>query len=161
MYEIGDRIIHRNYGPGTITGIEEKMLGKKTGEYYVVQTADVTLWVPVDATEVSIRYPLDVTAFQELLSLLEGMGERLPDHHLERGEVLMLRMKSRTLRDLCRIIHDLTSRSRRQTLTKNDNEILSRAQDLLLNEWVIVLNTPREIARRELTKLLQEIPGLP
>lgn len=160
MYVIGDRVIHRNYGPATITGIEKKQLGKKTDEYYVLETGQATLWVPVDATEFSIRYPLDTARFQELLTLLYGVGERLPDHHAERSEVLAIRMKNRTLTDLCHIIHDLTSRSRSQPLTKNDNEFLARAQDLLLNEWETVLGTPREIARQELTKLLQGIPGL-
>ena len=160
MYKIGDRIIHRNYGPGTITGIEEKILGKKAAEYYVVETLSVTLWVPVDATEVSIRYPLDAAAFQELLAHLDGVGEELPDNHLERSDVLAIRMKDRTLGDICRVIHDLTSRSRDQTLTKKDLEFLTRAQDLLLNEWEAALGTPREVARQELSKLLQGIPGV-
>lgn len=159
-YQIGDRIIHRNYGPGIIVGLEEKQLGKKSDEYYVVETTDVTLWVPVDATENSIRFPIGATEFQELLALLYGAGEQLPDHHIERNEVLAVRMKNRTLTELCRIIHDLTSRSRSHTLTKNDNEFLRRAQEFLLNEWEIVLGTPREVARQELVVLLQGIPAV-
>jgi RNA polymerase-interacting CarD/CdnL/TRCF family regulator len=158
-YQIGDQIIHRNYGPGTITGIEEKQLGKKLSEYYVVETSQLTLWVPLDATENSIRFPIGTTEFHELLSLLNGAGERLPDHHIARSEVLTNRMKNRTLTDLCNIIHDLTWRSRSQTLTKNDKDFLRRAEDFLLNEWEMVLGTPREVAKRELVKLLQEIPA--
>ena len=158
-YQIGDQIIHRNYGPGTITGIEEKQLGKKTNNYYVVETAQVTLWVPVNATENSIRFPVSRTTFQELLDLLDGAGEQLPDHHLERSQVLTDRMKNRTLTDLCNIIHDLTSHSRSQTLNKNDRDIFKRAEEYLLNEWEIVLGTPRETARKELETLLQGIPA--
>jgi RNA polymerase-interacting CarD/CdnL/TRCF family regulator len=160
MYQIGDHIIHRNYGPGMITGIEEKKLGKKTNEYYVVQTAEATLWVPRDATLVSLRYPLEPAAFRNLLTYLKGAGERLPMHHIERGEVLSERMRSRTMPDLCRIIHDLTSRSRQHTLTKNDNDYLSRAQELLLNEWVAALGIPREKARKDLNALLEGISGI-
>ncbi|NJN45065.1 MAG: hypothetical protein HC806_10345 [Anaerolineae bacterium] len=119
-YQIGDRIIHRNYGPGTITGVEEKQLGKQASEYYVVETAQVTLWVPLDATENSIRYPIETAELEEILTVFNGVGEELPDHHIARSEVLNDRMKDRTLPVLCTIIHDLTSRSRSQTLTKND-----------------------------------------
>jgi RNA polymerase-interacting CarD/CdnL/TRCF family regulator len=160
MYKIGNRVIHRNYGPGTITGIEEKRLGRKTREYYVVETGEATLWVPLDATENSIRLPLGTNDFQELLALLYGAGEQLPDHHRERSEVLNDRMKNRTLTDLCSIIHDLTSRSRSQTLTKKDNDFLKRAQEFLLNEWEMVLGTPREKARQELGVLLRSIPAV-
>lgn len=159
-YQIGDRVIHRNYGPGVIIGVEEKQLGLKSDEYYVVETAEVKLWIPLDATENSIRFPTQPGEFQELLALFYGAGEPLPDHHLERAEVLAARMKKRTLVELCRIIHDLTSRSRSHPLTKNDNDFLKRAQELLLNEWEIVLEISREDARKELAALLQNIPAV-
>jgi RNA polymerase-interacting CarD/CdnL/TRCF family regulator len=157
-YQIGAQIIHKNYGPGKITGIEEKQLGKKACEYYVVETSQVTLWVPVDAAENSLRFPVENVEFQELLALLYGSGERLPDHHVERQNVLALRMKNRTLEEICNIIRDLTSRSRNHSLNRNDNEIMQRAQEFLLNEWEMVLGIPRTEARQELADLLQVIP---
>ena len=158
-YQIGDQIIHRNYGPGKITGIEEKQLGNKKGKYYVVETGQVTLWVPVDSTENSIRFPAESGEFQEMLAHLQDDGMNLPDHHTERHDMLALRMKNRSLSDLCEIIRDLNARSRKHTLTRNDNEVLKRAQEILLNEWEMVLGTPRAIARQELDHLLQ--PSLP
>jgi RNA polymerase-interacting CarD/CdnL/TRCF family regulator len=157
-YQIGDQIVHRNYGPGKITGIEEKRLGNKTREYYVVETDELTLWVPLDATQDSIRFPTPTAEFQELIALLYGAGEQLPDPHDERHEVLALRMKNRTLPDMCGIIRDLTSRSRNHALNRNDNEMMKRAQEFLLNEWEIVLGIPRAVARQELADLLQIIP---
>jgi len=156
-YQIGDQVVHRNYGPGKIIGIEEKQLGKKTCEYYVVETSQVTLWVPVDAAENSLRFPAASAEFQELLTLLDGSGERLPDHHVERQDVLAIRMKNRTLEDICNVIRDLTSHSRNHPLNRNDNEIMRRAQEFLLNEWEMALGTPRAEARQELADLLQVI----
>ena len=75
-FQIGDQIVHRNYGPGKITGIEEKRLGNKSREYYVVETAQVTLWVPLDATENSIRSPVEADEFQDLLTQHLGEGQR-------------------------------------------------------------------------------------
>lgn len=158
MYQIGERVIHRNYGPSTVIGIEEKQLGKKKKQYYVVEASQVMLWVPLDATE-SIRYPFGKDEFQNLLAKMNGAGEELPDHHLSRADVLKDRLKSRTMADICSVIHDLTSHSRSHSLTKNDNACLQQAQDLLLDEWVTVMGTPREVARQELNNLLQGIPA--
>jgi CarD family transcriptional regulator len=158
-YQIGDQIVHRNYGPGKITGIEEKQLANKKGNYFVVETSQVTLWVPVDATENSIRFPTESAEFQEILVLLQNDGNQLPDHHTERHDVLALRMKNRSLPDICDIIRDLNSRSRSHTLTRNDNDVLKRAQEILLNEWEMALGTPRAVARQELTNLLQLSPA--
>ena len=133
-FQIGDQIVHRNYGPGKITGIEEKRLGNKSREYYVVETAQVTLWVPLDATENSIRSPVEADEFQDLLTQHLGEGQRLPEHHLERQDVLAQRFKTRTLADICEIIRDLTYRSRSHALNKNDSDMMRRAQDLILNE---------------------------
>jgi RNA polymerase-interacting CarD/CdnL/TRCF family regulator len=159
-FQIGDQIVHRNYGPAKIIDIEKKGIAGKTRQYYVVKTTDVTVWVPVDATENSIRFPISQEEFQDLLALLQGDGERLPEHHVERQGVLLLRMKTRTFPELCSIIRDLTLRGRSHTLTRNDNEMMKRAVDYLLNEWELVLGTPRSVARQELAGLLQAGPTI-
>ena len=158
-FQIGDQIVHRNYGPGKITGIEEKRLGNKSREYYVVETTQVTLWVPLDATENSIRPPVSAAAFRELLTQHLGTGQRLPDHHLERQDVLAQRFKRRGLMDICEIVRDLTFRSRSHTLNKNDNDMMRRAQDLILNEWELAFGISRVTARQELDTLLEAIPS--
>ena len=38
-YQIGDQIVHWTYGPGTIVGIDEKVLANKASRYYVVEVA--------------------------------------------------------------------------------------------------------------------------
>jgi RNA polymerase-interacting CarD/CdnL/TRCF family regulator len=42
-YNIGDLVIHRAYGSGKITQLEEKQLAGKKKLYYVVQIRDMTL----------------------------------------------------------------------------------------------------------------------
>jgi RNA polymerase-interacting CarD/CdnL/TRCF family regulator len=153
-YQIGDRIIHTSYGPGVITGIEEKRLADAPGQYYVVQTGELTLWVPLNATENRMRFPMDRSEFQGHLALLSGDGELLPEFHRDRQGVLAERMRTRKLSDICLVIRDLASRSKAHPLNNNDREIMGAAQTLLLNEWEIVAGISRSAARAELERML-------
>jgi RNA polymerase-interacting CarD/CdnL/TRCF family regulator len=155
-YQIGDQIVHWTYGPGTIVGIDEKVLANKSGRYYVVEVGQMTLWVPVgEAGEKSIRLPTPGDEFKQLLNLLQSPSEDLPDQQYQRQSELVERMQKRTLSDICCIIRDLVARSRTQRLNRTDAEILRRAEEFLLNEWELSLGTPREIAQHELKDLLK------
>jgi RNA polymerase-interacting CarD/CdnL/TRCF family regulator len=161
-YQIGDQIVHWTYGPGTIVGIDEKILANKTNKYYVVEVEQMTLWVPVgEAGEKSIRPPTPGAEFKQLLDLLRGPGEQLPDQQYQRQSELTERMQKRTLSDICCIIRDLVARSHTQRLNRNDAEILRRAEEFLLNEWELALGTPREIAQQEMKSLLKDLEQHP
>ena len=153
-YQIGDHVIHSNYGPGIITGIEEKRVAEESSQYYVVKTGDLTLWVPLDATEDRIRFPLPKAEFKAHLDLLRGPGAELPDAHRARLEVLAERMKVHSLSEICLVIRDLASRSKHHRLNNNDREVMGAAQDLLLNEWAIIDGITRSAARGEMERML-------
>jgi RNA polymerase-interacting CarD/CdnL/TRCF family regulator len=157
-YQIGDQIVHWTYGPGTIIGIDEKVLANKAGKYYVVEVNQMTLWVPVgEAGEKSIRPPTPGAEFKQLLNLLHSPCESLPEQQYQRQNELAERMQKRTLEDVCCIIRDLVARSHTQKLNRNDAETLRRAEEFLLNEWELALGTPREVAQQELKGLLKEL----
>jgi len=155
-YHIGDQVIHLSYGPGIITGIEEKRVADEAGKYYVVQTGELTLWVPLEATKDRIRFPISLKEFRAHLSLLRGPGAELPDFHRDRLGSLAERMKGRSLPEICLVIRDLASRSKDHPLNNNDREVLATAQALLLDEWEIVAEISREAARAELQGLLEK-----
>jgi len=156
VYHIGDTIVHWNYGFGTILAIEEKDIGGVTQQYYVVQVERLQLWVPVEEASVSsIRLPTERFQFEALFDILRTPGEQLPDHQYQRRLELQERMQKKTLTDLCHLIRDLADRSREHTLNQNDVTVLSRAEELLLDEWVRSLGIERPIAFGELEVLLQ------
>jgi RNA polymerase-interacting CarD/CdnL/TRCF family regulator len=157
-YHIGDQVVHWTYGPGTIIGIDEKVLANKARKYYVVEVERMTLWVPIgDAGEKSIRPPTPGAEFKKLLKLLRGPCKQLPDQQSQRQSELSERMKRRTLAEICCIIRDLVARSRTQKLNRNDADTLRRAEEFLLNEWELALRMPRETAQREMDSLLEEV----
>jgi CarD family transcriptional regulator len=156
-YKIGSQVIHWNHGPGTIVAIDEKCLAGQSRRYYVVDTGNLTLWVPIDeAGENSIRMPTDSFEFKGLLSILRSPGESLPERHFDRKSHLVERMQKRKIVNICCVIRDLYARSHLHNLNENDKSVLRRAEDYLLDEWELSLGTARSSASRELEVLLRD-----
>ncbi len=154
-YQVNDQVMHWTYGRGEIISIEEKTLSGDTREYYVLQTNDLTLWVPADEIgESSLRPPLEEEDFNALLKTLKKPASVLPDQPYPRQNELLERMRNRSMNELCAVIRDLVARENLHKLNRSDQDILNRATSLLLDEWVLSLGTPREEAERKLIKIL-------
>ena len=160
VYHIGDTIVHWNYGLGTVVAIEERDIGGVTQLYYVVDVENLQLWVPVEEANVSsLRFPTESFQFEALFDILRTPGETLPDNQYQRRLELQERMHKKTLADLCHLIRDLADRSRQFPPNQNDNIALSRAEEILVDEWVRSLGVERATANDELDLLLRG--GLP
>lgn len=156
-YRVHDRVMHWTYGTGEIVSIEDKTLAGNTRAYYVLQTEDLTLWVPADETgENNLRLPLPWDDFcQEIRSLSEP-ADPLPDQPYPRQNELTTRMHKRTLADLCSVIRDLTARELTTKLNRSDQDILNRARNMLIDEWYLSLGCERDEAERQLNRLLHK-----
>lgn len=155
-YEIGDTVVHWTHGLGTVVEIDEKDLAGRTQQYYVIQVEQLKLWVSVEeANKGSIRLPMEKSQFMALLNILGAPGKRLPEQTYQRKLELRERMQRTTLEDICHVIRDLTDRSRHHTLNQNDAAVLFRAEELLLDEWVLALGIERTDALLELEALLK------
>lgn len=158
LYQKGDRIIHWAYGPGQIMGLDEKKLDGETQQYYVVEfNQNLTLWVPVNrGDEHSLRLPTPQNEFKHLFSILRGPAEILPEDRYMRQTELNERLRQGTTEAVCRVIRDITSRGREHKLNDNDVNVLRRAREFLLNEWMLSLNIPLNEAEVHLNSLLDE-----
>lgn len=154
-FQVGDGVIHWMYGPGTIIQVDEKELNGHTGQYYVVKTHDLTLWVPIsDADEKCLRFPTPPEDFSHLFKLLTSGGEPLSTDRLERKLQLTERMKSGVLEEICLVVRDLIFQKRSSKMNENDNATLERARKFLLSEWSVAFDIPLIQANRELDRLL-------
>ena len=159
-YEIGDTVVHRTHGLGKVTAIEEKNLSGRAQLYYVVEVGLLQIWVPIEKEDdCSIRYPITGIQFVNMFEILSKQGEELPDNQYQRKTTLRERMQNRTLDGLCRVIRDLSDRKRNHPLNQSDTELFIRAEEHLLDEWVLSLGVERSQAQNELIALLGQ--GLP
>ncbi len=155
-YAIGNTVIHWTHGLGTVIAIDQMNLAGITQQYYVVEVGLLKLWVPIEeANGGSIRLPTESVHFRMLFDILRMPGQRLPEQHYQRKIALRERMQKRTLEGLCHVIRDLTDRSNHHTLNENDSAVLFRAEEHLLDEWVLSLGAERSHALRELEVLLR------
>lgn len=158
-FQVGDLVIHWVYGPGTVTQLDEKELDGHVNQYYVLETQDLTVWVPIsDAEETCLRLPTPAADFNRLFNLLTSQGEPLSTDRLERKIQLSERMRSGLLEEICKVIRDLSYQRQISKMNDNDNATLERARKLLLSEWSMVLNIPITQANRDLERLLSSLP---
>jgi RNA polymerase-interacting CarD/CdnL/TRCF family regulator len=156
-FHVGDRVIHWAYGLGEIIHLDEKVLAGRCGQYYVVQTPDLTIWVPRDeAGERCLRPPTPAKDFQKLFHILSSPGEPLPADRFVRKMQLAELMKDRSLESICRVIRGLVSYQQTNKINESDISILTHARNFLLKEWSLVLSIPVHQAEGELMRLLGE-----
>jgi RNA polymerase-interacting CarD/CdnL/TRCF family regulator len=159
-YKIGDIVVHWTYGVGKIVAVNDKGLPGQPLFYYVIETGEQTLWVPVDENgSSSLHLQTPSSDFGSFKKILRTVGERMPDNPYQRKKELDQRMQKRSLVETCLIIRDLSYRSRSRQLSSSDTSILKHAQSSFLDEWVLSLGTPRENARTELEWMLKEAPA--
>ncbi len=155
-FQVGDQVIHWVYGLGEIIQLDEKVLSGQAGRYYVVQTDDLTLWVPLNEMgERRLRFLTPPQEFPKLFGLLASPGESLPPDRFVRKTQLTELLREGSLESICRVIRDLICHKRNHRVNESDNAILERAKLFLLNEWSAALSIPIQQADRELTGLLE------
>jgi CarD family transcriptional regulator len=155
-FQVGDQVIHWVYGLGEIVRLDEKKLAGRSNRYYVVQIRDLTIWVPLNAAgEHSLRFPTPAEDFQKLFRLLASPAEPLETDRYKRKTQVMELLKDGTLASTCRVVRDLVDYKRHHKINDNDNAILERARNFLLNEWSVALDVPIQQAEREMKALLE------
>lgn len=151
----GDSVMHWTYGLGKVVRLEERALSGKNAMYYAVQIADLTVWVPADGMlEERLRPPTPKAKFKELLTILTGPSEPLPEDRHERKIMLLALLKDGRADSLCRVIRNLFAYRQLRSLNDNDQGILRRAQNALLGEWGFALSITPAQAEIEMHRLL-------
>lgn len=155
FFQVGDQVIHWAHGPGEIIQLDEKSLSGRTRRYYVVQTSNLTLWVPIDQTDNrSLRFPTLKKDFEDIFQILASPGKSLSSDRNERRLQLVKRLGNHELTSICEVIRDLTLYRRRNKMNDNDNATLNRSRNNLISEWSMVFSIPTWQAEEELKKLL-------
>ncbi len=154
-FRVGDPVMHWTYGLGQVVGLEERVLSGHKALYYAVKVRDLTVWVPADGhLENRLRPPTPPTGFEPLFAILSGPGEPLPDDRQERKIRLVEQLKDGRAESLCRVVRDLSAYQQVRPLNDNDQNLMRRSRDALLDEWGFALSIPPLQAESDLRRLL-------
>jgi RNA polymerase-interacting CarD/CdnL/TRCF family regulator len=147
--------MHCTYGLGQVNQIEERTLFDHNVQYYKVQVSDMTIWVPADnKLESRLRPPTPEAGFRQLLAILSGPGEPLPEDPNQRKNRMLELLKNGRAESLCRVIRDLVTYQHSRSLNESDRAILKRSQKILLDEWIYALAVTPAQAEHDMWHLL-------
>lgn len=154
-YQVGDKVVHWNYGLGEIIGMDVKFIHGRDTQCYVVKIGELTIWAAADDPAASsLRMPTPENQFGQLFTILQGEGEPLPEDRFDRKAYLAERMKDGELTTMCSVIRDLFHHGHVKKLNDYDKSTLERAENFLLTEWMFCLSVPQLQAKNEMNQLL-------
>jgi RNA polymerase-interacting CarD/CdnL/TRCF family regulator len=155
-FQTGDRVMHSTYGLGHVQAIEKHTVDDTTTLYYMVQTADLTIWVPADENMKNrLRYPTSAARFSDMLTILSSPAGSLPDDRRQRYIQLLERLNDGGIESLCKMIRDLTAYRNSHSRNDYDNALMKRANKTLISEWSVSLSVTPGEAEMELHRLLE------
>lgn len=154
-FKIGDRVVHCTHGLGQVLAIEERTFNDRNILYYMIQIADLTIWVPADENiKTRLRPPTSHSDFKKLLAILSSPAEALPTDRRLRTISLQERLGDGMIESLCKVIRDLSAYRHTRTWNEYDNAMMKRAQKTLIGEWSFSLSVTPQQAELELQRLL-------
>lgn len=154
-YQIGDWVVHSAHGVGKVVAIEEKAVNGGQSVYYVVKTADLTIWVPVDEHLASrLRIPISAAGFKDVISILSEPAQVLPSDYRQRNLQLHTMLKLGSAEARCMVIRDLAAYRRQRSWSDHDRDLMRSTEKVLIGEWSYSLSITPEQAEMELRRSL-------
>jgi RNA polymerase-interacting CarD/CdnL/TRCF family regulator len=155
-FQIGDSVIHRTFGFGEITDVEEKIINGTQVTCYVVQVDHTTIWVPAGIPgQNSLRNPTLPGEFVKTINILTISPDALDEDRLLRKKYLLDRLRDGRLTSICQVVRDLTHYKRVSKLNDQEISILDQAINSLLAEWSQSMGIPLDEAQKSMEAMLQ------
>jgi len=154
-FQTGDKVMHSTYGMGHVQAIEEHTVDNTTTLYYMVRTADLTIWVPADEKMKNrLRFPTSAARFRKVLDILSSPADPLPDDRRSRNTKLLEMLNDGGIEPLCKAIRDLTAFRHSRFWNDYDGALMKRANKTLIGEWSVSLSVSLRDAELGLHQLL-------
>lgn len=155
-FHIGDTVIHSNHGLGEIIQIEDKIIEEIPTKCYVVRTSNLLIWVPVTSQQPSsLRAPARPEDFDTLFAILSGPNSELLEDRVQRKDYLMTLLRDGRLECVCQVVRDLSHYKKNNKLNDQEKNILDRAVNSLLGEWIHSMGVTHLQAQQTMMDLLQ------
>ena len=150
MFKINDSVIHCREGLSVIVGSKD-MNGK---EYFLVSVkhnSGETIYVPVDTASSIIRPLMDEKAADSLLSFIKKIEKEFNTNTKQRRDAYKRRLSSGDVKDIAYLYKQLYfynliggENNTEIKLGPVDIDMLSYAENMLLDELSITYSIPRE-----------------
>jgi RNA polymerase-interacting CarD/CdnL/TRCF family regulator len=154
-YNIGDWIVHVNYGIGQVVEIEEKSLGENNTTYYRVDGQNGTYWVPVNQADTDrIRPIASKEKLKNAMHVLTEKPQEIEDGYKQRqAYIKSIRQKVSLFADV-NLVRDLSFLDTKKELSPTEQDSLEDLKKRLAMEWSVVMDINFQNALKKLEKKL-------
>jgi CarD family transcriptional regulator len=140
-FSVGEQVVHPQYGPGRVVGVEHRELVEGFEHYYVIELFidESTLFIPMcKMNELGVRSIMSQAKLRRVLKSLQEVPKRLSKDFKVRQERIREKLATARPNKVAEVVRDLTGRKRRSHLTKVDRRLLNRGRELLAAEIAAV-----------------------
>jgi len=146
MFKVGDKVVHPSHGAGVIAAMEQKDVLDEFSRYYVIDLAaqQMRLMVPVrTADEIGLRSVASKKHTRDVIQILGGEADELPDDFKRRQAELHGRLREGSAESLARVVRDMAHRGQLKTYSPTEARLYEQARSMLAGE--IALAQDKEI----------------
>jgi RNA polymerase-interacting CarD/CdnL/TRCF family regulator len=156
-FNANEKVVHPKFGVGRVVKLETKQFGQRAKqEYYEIEIATGTVWVPVDGPSNGLRKITGEGELGKYRELLRGRPTPLAIEHKDRQDELVDRLSECTFQALCEVVRDLTAYRWNKPLNESSGNLLRNAHQVLCEEWAAAGKVSIAEANREIESLLLE-----
>lgn len=160
MFQVGDTVVHPQYGAGVVTEIRERRSLGDGKRYYSIELlgqAETVVMVPVkNEKEVGLRPPIMRSRLSRLWRILRADPKLLPVDHDERYELLKEKLRGGNIFDIAEVVRDLAwRREQKRRLTIRGKRLYDRGVNLLASEIAGVEGEDLEAAETQISDRLE------
>jgi CarD family transcriptional regulator len=155
--EIGQKIVHRRYGAGTVVRVRKGRADEDFERYYVIDipSRDLKVHLPVDSDQqMDLRRLASKTKMNRAFSLLSKEPSDLPKDYRERRALISEALKDGTVIALAEVIRDLVGLKNRKSLSTLESTWLTNAKRRLAGELALVTGVDLNQAMQRIEKAL-------
>lgn len=137
QFAVGDKVVHPQYGPGQIVGVEQHELVEGFEHYYEIELLihGSTLFLPVRKTDdLGVRPVMSQDKLARVLNILREVPQTLSRDFKVRQARIREKLATARPTKVAEAVRDLTGRKHRSHLTKVDRRLLDRGREFLAAE---------------------------
>ena len=154
---IGDRVVHPQYGVGNVVKLEEREFEPGVmRRYYEISIPGSTLWVPLDQPSFGLRKLTVKSEIDRCRQILSSRPLPLTEDARLRQPELSARLKEGTIVAHCEVVRDLSAYGAHKPISGTIAAFLRVAQDVLCQEWAAVEEITLAEAAAEIGGLLEK-----
>ncbi len=156
LFEIGDTVVHPQYGVGQVVKLEDREFERgHTRRYYEISIpGGSTVWVPVDLSNSGLRSLAHKSELAHCREILQAHPLPLTEDGRVRQSELVARLKQGTIAVQCEVVRDVSAFVSQKQAYGAMTAFLEATLRVLCQEWAMVQEITMPEATTEISSLL-------